>query len=308
MSGVLAGFGAIWAVTAVGWIVGRYRLFGPQAELVLARLVFFVAAPALLFRTLALADPAAVFSPVLLAFVGSTLAVAAVYIGWSRFRKRSLGETTIGTLCASYVNAANLGLPIAAYVLGDPSYVAPVLLFQLLVAAPVSLAALDAAARGRPDLRNLALLPARNPIILASAAGLVVALAGWRLPDPVLRPFELVGSAAVPAALLALGMSLHGSRPLASAPDRADRFLAVGLKTLAQPVVAYLIARFALGLDGVELFAAVVLSALPTAQNVFVYALRYERGQALARDAIVLSTVVSAVVLAMIAVLLGQYG
>jgi predicted permease len=176
----------------------------------------------------------------------------------------------------------------------------------LLVAAPVGLAALDAQARGRPDLRNLALLPARNPIILASAAGLLVALAGWRLPDPVLRPFELVGSAAVPAALLALGMSLRGSRPLAAGPLRADRFLAVGLKTLAQPVLAYLIARFALGLEGAPLFAAVVLSALPTAQNVFVYALRYERGESLARDAIVLSTVVAAATLMVIAILLGS--
>jgi predicted permease len=50
----------------------------------------------------------------------------------------------------------------------------------------------------------------------------------------------------------------------------------------------------------------VVLSVLPTAQNVFVYALRYERGESLARDAIVLSTVVAAATLMVIAILLGS--
>ena len=49
----------------------------------------------------------------------------------------------IGTLCSAYVNAGNLGLPIAAYVLGDAALIAPMLLMQLLVLQPVALAVLD---------------------------------------------------------------------------------------------------------------------------------------------------------------------
>ena len=58
------------------------------------------------------------------------------------------GELVIGALASPYVNAGNLGLPVAAYVLGDAAFVAPTLLLQLLVLQPTALAALDADVRG----------------------------------------------------------------------------------------------------------------------------------------------------------------
>lgn len=72
-----------------------------------------------------------------------------------------------------------------------------------------------------------------------------------------------------------------------------------------QPALAYVIARFLLDLTGPALLAAVVTSGLPTAQNVFVFATRYRQGESLARDAVVLSTVVGAVTLTAIAIWLG---
>ena len=66
------------------------------------------------------------------------------------------------------------------------------------------------------------------------------------------------------------------------------------LKMVVQPVAAYLVGRFAVGLGGTDLFAVTLLSALPTAQNVFVVPMRYERGVLLARDAIFVSTLASA--------------
>jgi malonate transporter len=60
-----------------------------------------------------------------------------------------------------------------------------------------------------------------------------------------------------------------------------------------------------LGLTGPTLLAAVLISGLPTAQNVFVFATHYRVAQSLARDAVVLSTVVAAVSLALIAAALG---
>lgn len=305
MRGVLTGFAAIWVVTLVGYLIGRYGLLGPSGTVVLARLVFFVATPALLFTTLATSSLAEVFTGAVAAFVLSTVIIAAVYVAVT-VRRRPAAETTVGALCSSYVNAGNLGIPVAAYVLGDVAFIAPVLLFQTLLAAPLALGILDVTATGRrPPGRQLAMLPLRSPIMLASAAGLAVAASGWRLPPEALRPFELVGSAAVPLALLALGMSLRGSRPLAPGPDGRDRYTAVFLKVIGQPALAYLIGRYALGLAGPALLAAVVTSALPTGQNVFVFASRYERAVSLARDAVVLSTLAAAATLVVIATWLG---
>lgn len=309
--GVLAGFAAIWAVTLVGYLVGRSELLGPSAPTVLARLVFFVAAPALLLTTLVRSSPGEVFTGALAAFVLSTVLVAGAYllITLLAHRKKDRPDTatlTVGTLAASYVNAGNLGIPIAAYVLRDVSFIAPVLLFQTLLAAPIGLAVLDVTTGGRrPSPRALAMLPLRSPLTLASAAGIAIAATGWRPPEEVLRPFDLVASAAVPMALLALGMSLRGSRPFTAGQDGRDRYTAVALKVIGQPLIAYLIGRHALGLDGRALLAAVVTAALPTAQNVFVFASRYDRAVALARDAIVLTTLAAAATLVLIAAWLG---
>ena len=65
----------------------------------------------------------------------------------------------------------------------------------------------------------------------------------------------------------------------------------VALKVVGQPLVAFLIARFVVGLEPADVFAVTVIAALPTAQNVFTHAVRYNQGVVLARDSIFLSTV-----------------
>ena len=73
---------------------------------------------------------------------------------------------------------------------------------------------------------------------------------------------------------------------------------------VVQPIAAYVVGRFVLGLDPGALLAVTVLSALPTAQNVFVIATRYDRSTLLARDAIFVSTLASVpVVLAITALI-----
>jgi predicted permease len=80
--------------------------------------------------------------------------------------------------------------------------------------------------------------------------------------------------------------------------------LASILKLIVMPVVAWLVGAFAFGLTGHALFVVVVLAALPTAQNIFNYAQRYERGVTMARDTVLITTALSIVALVVIAALL----
>ena len=308
MSGVLGGFAALAAVIAVGYLVGRTGVLGSEAPGILSRLSFFVAAPALLFLTLAEADTHTVLSFALVGTAGSAVVAAVLFAVLARWRWRlPAAELATGALSASYVNAGNLGIPVSVYILGDAAYVAPVLLFQVLVMAPVGLAVLAASRPdgGAPSWRLLLLQPLRTPVVIGCALGLLLAASGWNPPSLLLEPVELVAGLAVPAALLAYGMSLHGAPRPASGALAGQVWLAVALKTIGMPAVAYALGRWGAGLDGIALLAVTVTSALPTAQNVFVYASTYDRGTVLARDVILLSTLLSVPVLVGIAVLLG---
>ncbi|PQP26223.1 AEC family transporter [Rhodococcus opacus] len=293
MSGVVAGFTVIFVIIAIGYLLGRRGTLGAEGETVLGRLVFFVATPALLFDSLASSDLSVIFSPTLAVAAVTALTVGALYMVIARvWLRRSLPELTIGTLSASYVNSANLGIPIAVFVLGDASFVAPLLLFQIIAYSPIALTILDVTTlrRGASRLDTIT-APFKNPIVVAGAAGLLIALLDWTPPEALMQPFRLMGGASVPGALLAFGISLYGVRVLEKGTSpRRDVALASVLKIVVQPVLAYLMARYLLGLDGHELFAIVVVATLPTAQNVFVYASRYGVGTVLARDTAFVTT------------------
>ncbi|HEY0248313.1 MAG TPA: AEC family transporter [Gryllotalpicola sp.] len=305
MTGVLIGFAIIAFVIVVGYVVGRIGVGGPQAGYVLNRIAFFVTNPALLFTVLAKEDLHVVFSGAGLAANLAAIVAAAVFLVLSRlFFRRPAARTTIGVLASGYSNLNNIGIPVAVYVLGNASYVAPVLLVQLIVFAPIALTVLDVTSRGRVSLRDILLNPVRNPMIIASAAGVIVAALGWKLPDPVDSAFTLLGGAAVPLVLMAFGMSLHGAAPLRAGGARAEVLVSTALKVVLMPLVGWAIARFGFGVTGHELFVSTVLSALPAAQNVYNFAARYERGEAVARDAVLLTTIFSVPVIIVIALLL----
>jgi predicted permease len=201
------------------------------------------------------------------------------------------------------VNANNIGLPVAIYVLGNAAYPAPVVLLQLLVYAPTGLLVLELARGGRAPWRTV-LRSFGNPLLLGTLLGAILALTRVHLPQPVLEPFVLIGGAAIPLMLMGFGMSLHGQRVLEPGSGRRDVVLATTLKLLAMPLAAWVFGALVFRLDAATLHAAVVLAGLPTAQNVLVYATRYDRSVLVARDAVLLTTLGSLPVLLVVSLLL----
>jgi malonate transporter and related proteins len=306
VQGVFEGFATIGVIIALGVLLAQLGVLDLTAQKVLSRLSFFVASPALMVLVLGSADVTSVLSKSLAATAVAVTVCAVLYLVAARWVwRKPVADATIGTMSAVYVNAGNLGLPIAAYVLGDAALVAPTLLMQLLVLQPLALAVLDHAVSARRfSFARAITRPLTNPLTVGSLLGLALALSGLTLPQAVADPLELVGGMAVPAMLLAYGISLRlGPRPGHGTSAAEIGYITV-LKLVVQPLTAYVVARFALGLDDTGLFAVTVLAALPTAQNIFVHATRYGRAEVLARDSIFVTTVLSVPVIVVIAAVL----
>ncbi|MDK7748791.1 AEC family transporter [Brevibacterium sp. UMB10442] len=304
MLGALEGFGVIGCIILAGFLLGRSGVLGSQGQQVLANTVFFVGTPALMFTTIASTPVSQVFTPALFATAGSALLMAVVMFVFTRARGRSLGEATVAGWSVSYVNIGNLGIPIATYVLGSLNAIPPVLLFQIIVLAPIGFAILDAtrtvgAEWWRPIIRVFT-----NPILIGSVAGLLASVTEFKLPAVLADPIAMLGATSVPLTLMAFGISLKDGWTLPQPGTRTQLTVMTFLKLVVHPFVAWLIGGPLLGYSGGELLAIVVTSALPTAQNVYINALKYRQSEVVTRDVVFITTLLSIPAVVLVTVLL----
>ncbi len=219
--------------------------------------------------------------------------------------RRPLAHQVIGALSSSYTNVANIGLPIAQYVLGDATWVAPILLVQVGLLQPAALMILDAQKHeGRVPLGRYLLMPFRNPITVAVFVGVMLQVTNITLPNVVAAPLDSVGRMAVPLMLLAFGASLRIGRSSGEGAPAGELWTIEAIKLVLQPLSAYALGTWVFHLDAHAAFAVTVLAALPTATVVHVVATRYRSAEPLARDAVFWSTVLCVPVILAVAGLL----
>ena len=305
MTGVLTGFSVILTVIAAGYFAALTGVVSGRNRLVLNRVAFYVASPALLFTIVAGSDMRIMVSPVIVVSAIVAVTVAVVFTVVSRlFVRADFATTTLGAASSGYSNVNNIGLPVGMYVIGEISYVPPLIIMQVVFFAPIILAVLEAS-RGSKNGALMALTRAMtNPIIIGTALGVVVSLTGWPVPEVVMAPLDMIGGAAIPLVLLSFGASLYGQRIFERGSGLRLAALSTLLKAVIAPALAWIIAGPILGLDAHSVFAATVISALPTAQNMYNYAATYGKGELVVRNIVFTTTFASLPVILVIALLL----
>ena len=302
--GLLIGFTTILVVIAAGAALAHVGVLDRRSQRTLGEIAFFVASPALMVVTISKVH----LETAAANLVASTISLGACFVAYvviARLRwGLDSGSLLLGALSSSYVNAGNLGIAIAAYVVGDITVVVPTLLVQMLLVQPAALIVLDRiTGRGEgvgPAVRRLV----TNPLTISAVVGLVLATTGWRLPAALLSPLEMLAGAAIPLMLMSYGAALRLSPPIGRAGHNGEVVLATVLKMAVMPLVAWLVG-LALGLDDRVLLGVVITAALPTAQNIFLHATRYRVGEDVSRETILVTTLASLPVALLVAVLLG---
>ena len=283
-----------YAVVALGWGLAR----APRIPLVLLttfrRLVFDLILPLYLFRTLASVElPERFPIAYVVGYYGATLALYALVTALT-WRRSGPGVANIQGLGSVYANAVLLGTPVITAALGDE---AALPLFSLIgLHAPLLAFATGALAEiARPDgdagltalLRNIFLGLIRNPIILAIASGLA-----WNLlVGPLSADWQQATATAAklipPLALLAMGIGLASYR-LRSAIAPALGVCAT--KLAAHPLIVAATLALLPGIPHLWWQTAVLMAALPTGVNVYLFAAQQRAGEAVAAATVTLAT------------------
>ena len=309
---VFAKLVVIFLIVVVGWAAGRLRWLGSgDPARTLANAAFYVFVPALLFRTSARADFEQLDVRLILAFFLPALALIALVYGSDRWRVARLrragtgsesraAEPSVRAISASFGNAVQIGIPLAAALYGEGGLAMHLTLVSLhaliLLSVLTTLVELDLAAERRradPGSRLLRMLgaTARNtvihPVVLPVLIGLAWNAGGLPLPLLVDELLVTLGQAVVPLCLVLIGLSLatYGVRGVVG-----GAVVVSVLKLLVQPALVFATARWGFGLVGVQLAIVVMMASLPVGSNPLLFAQRYQALQAETSTAIVLST------------------
>ena len=291
MSAVLVQVLPFFALIALGYAAGRTGFFGREATAALTRFVFYFALPAMLFRfsaTLPLAD---LWDPAFVAAYLSATAAVYVLVGIVALGRRTGGAVAaMEAQCAVIGNVGFLGIPMLVLLLGEAAIVPimTVLVVDLVVFGSLIVIVITGGRDGRLSPRVLGAVGRgllANPMIVAIVAGLSWSALSLPLPGPAASFVAILGGAATPGALFAIGCSL-AQLPLEKPA------LAAYLSTLKLVVHPAAVALAALRF-GVEPYAASVMvaaAALPVAGNVYILAAHYGVAPARVSASILVST------------------
>ncbi|MBE0488718.1 MAG: AEC family transporter [Halomonas sp.] len=271
MTGVANALGPLFLLILLGTVLGRLRQpggdFWPQLE----RLIYFLLFPAMLVSTLATADvsqvPVARVALALLGAMGLFGALLWGLRGWlgldpPAFTSAFQGALRFNTYVGVAGAAALHGAPGATVAAVAVALMVPVV-NVMCVASFIAAGTLGAGSLGR----SLAAL-ARNPLILGCLIGIGLNVSGIGLPGWSADTVELLGRAALPLGLVAVGVALRPEALL-----RLDRGVWVTntIKLGLMPALVLALA-LALGLDPVSRDVALLFAALPTATSAYILA------------------------------------
>jgi len=295
------------AVMLAGYLAGRLKLLPGNGSTVISRFVFLVAMPAFIFISLARIPVADFFDwPYLAVLGGGMLAIYVLGIVVARVAfPDSLTALSLHALTAMFSSTAYIGLPLILVIFGEaglvPGIIGAVITGAVFMPLTIILAEIDRGHRGSKVATASLVAVMRNPLLVATAAGLLTSASGVNLTTPVTTFCELLGDAFIPCALFAAGLFISGCSVKGELKEISWLVFA---KLLLHPLITWWLAFYVFELEGILPVIAVLQAALPSGVPVFVLAQHYGSFVTRSSAVIVLSTVLSILTLSALLVLL----
>lgn len=300
----------VFGLIALGYFAARTGWVRESAADGLAKVVFDVAMPMLLFRTMiAVEAPDASPWGLWAAYFGGCAAAwaLAALLTWKALRRPG-DEVAVAGLAAAYSNTMMLGLPLILKAYGDLGAVPLFLIISIhmplmLFAGTLNIETARGTSRSPLMLaREVATSLARQPIVIGLLAGLIYRQTGLGLHPVANQVVETLGSSAIPLALLSMGLTLKRYGITGDLPVAA---WVIAIKLVVHPLIVWWLASAVFALPPVWVGVATLFAASPPGINVYLFAARYDVGVAATSSAIAIGTVLSALTMAAILVALG---
>ncbi|MCX4625987.1 MULTISPECIES: AEC family transporter [unclassified Streptomyces] len=287
-----------------GVLLARRKTVPAEASKAFADYAFLFAVPCYLFGNIYASDLGALFNwrAIGAYAAAAALAVLAIAFASGAHGVREPRDVALRVMAGVQVNTAYFAVPVFITLFGTAAPIFPVLLFQVCVLSLVVISIMELGragpASGGPGQRLVRAVGASlsTPLVLACNAGIVLNLLSVHVPKVVLDGAAFVGDSASPIALFALGLHLGGLGLDIRGTGREELAL-IAFKCLGFPLLAWAVCGLLFGVRGEWLTYLVLIAAMPTPQNLFVFAQRYDVGVDLSASLVIKSSVVSLLLL-----------
>jgi malonate transporter and related proteins len=294
----------VFGILGLGFMAAQLRYLSDGAGRVIAEFAFKVAMPALLFRAMLAIGPLPGSPWKLIAAYSGAVAIMWVLttiLTHVLLRRPAIDAPAIA-MGVCFGNTVMLGVPLAITAFG-PEAAAPVALL-ISIDTPIlwiiATLHIEAVRRGTSGtgvsplaaLRGVIVDLLRNPIVLPLIAGTLWRFTGLGLPKVADRLLEMLGAAAVPAALFSLGLSLAAYE--IKGQVRTLSFIVI-MKMAVFPAVVFALAWWVFELPSMWIGIVLLFAAMPVGANAFLFAIRYERAVHSVSAAIAVSTAIAVV-------------
>lgn len=284
-----------FAIIGLGFMAGRTRFFTEEATGYLTKFVFYFALSAMIFRFAANLPLNEVFNgQMVMGYLWGTAFVYGIATGVAILRRLDMPTTAIEAQCAVIGNVGFLGLPMFALLFGEAA-IGPLMMIlatDLIVFSSLIVILINGAREGRvtpATLRKVVMSLFRNPMIVSIVLGLSWSAFKLPIPDPVNDFLTILGGAATPGALFAIGASLAGRS--------AERLEVAGwlsfCKLVLHPIFVAVGVLILFPPDPFSAAIAIAAAACPVAGNVFMLAHHFGVAAHRVSAAILVSTVLS---------------
>jgi malate permease and related proteins len=267
----------VFLLVLIGFIFAHWKKISLAS---VTEIVVYLATPCLVFTSLASKPLFAGEITVLL--VGMIITFASIglmiWIYFLVFQFRSRGFA----LPVFFMNAGNMGLPLALFAFGAPGMQRATLLFVIITLFQYSLGIYILSGRG--DWREIF----RLPLIYAAVAGLAFNLGQVKIPELLFQPLFLLGQATIPLMLVGLGYRLHDFKSLKWGHAVGGALLRIFGGFAAANIAVNLI-----GADGINRQVILLYGSLPAAVINFILTEKFGQDPNLAASIVILSTLFS---------------
>ena len=299
----------VFAIILSGWGCGRMGLLGDGASQALNGFVYFAALPALFFAAMAEVPLAQTLNlPFILDYMAATAGVALATWAIGRWRFPATGDALgLQNMSALFSNTGYMGIPLLLTAFGPvgklPAIIATVLNGAIVMAFYIAVVEFQQSAAEHPlkVLRDAASGVVKSPLVLAAALGIAWSALGVPVPVFLAKYCEILGAAAPPAALFAMGLFMVGK---SFRGDMSEISALSALKLLLHPLLAWAMLLL-IPLDRDWSRSLIVLAALPTGSLVFVLSSQYGVYTQRSTGVIIATTIASVATLSLLFNLLG---